>query len=110
MPQETLHHDRRAEAGPAFSLIVRPAREEVRIQALGELDLASAPILDEQVRELRGAGFTQMAIDLRRVTFIDLAGVTLWSSSPGTPATTAGSCHCCTLTFRCASCSACRGA
>jgi anti-sigma B factor antagonist len=69
--------DRRAETGPSFSLELEPAREEVRVQAVGELDLAAAPMLDEQVGELLAAGFKQVVIDLHRVTFIDLTGVRL---------------------------------
>jgi anti-anti-sigma factor len=69
--------DLRAETGPWFSLAVETAREEVRLQAIGELDLAASPSLHEQVGDVLAAGFTQVVIDLRRVTFIDLTGVRL---------------------------------
>jgi anti-sigma B factor antagonist len=69
--------DRRAETGPWFSLVVEPAREEVSLQAIGELDLAASPSLHEQVGDVLSAGFRQVVIDLRRVTFIDLTGVRL---------------------------------
>ena len=69
--------DRRAETGPWFSLVVEPAREEVWLQAIGELDLAASPSLHEQVGDALTAGFRQVVIDLRRVTFIDLTGVRL---------------------------------
>jgi anti-sigma B factor antagonist len=69
--------DCRAETGPWFSLMVEPAREEMRLQAIGELDLAASPSLHEQVGDVLTAGFTQVVIDLRRVTFIDLTGVRL---------------------------------
>ena len=69
--------DRRAETAPCFSLVVDPGREEVRVEAIGELDLAASPSLREQVGDALAAGFTQVVIDLRRVTFIDLTGVRL---------------------------------
>jgi anti-sigma B factor antagonist len=69
--------DLRAETGPWFSLVVEPAREEVRLQAIGELDLAASPLVREQVGDVLTAGFTQVVIDLGRVTFIDLTGVRL---------------------------------
>jgi anti-sigma B factor antagonist len=67
----------RAEAGPWFSLGLVPAGEQVWLQASGELDLAATPKLYEQVGELLAAGFRQLVIDLRSVTFIDLTGVRL---------------------------------
>jgi anti-anti-sigma factor len=69
--------DRHAEAGPWFSIVVEPAGEEVRLQAVGELDLAATPTLREHVGGVLAAGFRQVVIDLRRVTFIDLTGVRL---------------------------------
>lgn len=69
--------DPRAETAPWFSLVLVTAGEEVRLEAIGELDLAASPQLDEQVSDLLGAGFRQLVIDLRRLTFIDLSGVRL---------------------------------
>jgi anti-anti-sigma factor len=65
------------ETAPWFSLVLVPAGEEVRLTAIGELDLAASPKLDEQVSELLAAGYRQLVIDLRGVTFIDLSGVRL---------------------------------
>jgi anti-anti-sigma factor len=65
------------ETAPWFSLVLAPAGEEVRLAAIGELDLAASPKLDAQVSELLAAGFRQLVIDLRCVTFIDLSGVRL---------------------------------
>src|SRR5450432_1782381 len=69
--------DPETETEPWFSLVVVPAREEVRLQAIGELDLAATPKLHEQIGALLAAGSEQLVIDLRRVTFIDLTGVRL---------------------------------
>ena len=55
--------DRRAETQPWFSLAIEPAREEVRLQAIGELDLAAAPTLHQQVGDSLAAGFSQVVID-----------------------------------------------
>ena len=54
---------------------LRPERERVRVVADGELDLATAPALDDQLRELHRAGFAHVVVDLRRLTFIDCAGL-----------------------------------
>ena len=42
----------------AFQVNVEPAREVVRVKPVGELDLATAPVLREQVDELRAAGLS----------------------------------------------------
>lgn len=65
------------ETESSFTLVVVPVSEEVRLQAIGELDLAATPTLRDRVGELLAAGFRQLVIDLRRVTFIDLTGVRL---------------------------------
>ena len=61
---------------------IAPDRETVTVIARGELDLASVPTLDATLRELRGAGFGSLRIDLRWLEFIDVLGVDLlrrWS-------------------------------
>jgi anti-sigma B factor antagonist len=73
----TMIADRRAEVGPWFSVVVEPARGEACLQAIGELDLAASPSLHDQVGDLLTGGFRRVVIDLRRLTFIDLAGVRL---------------------------------
>jgi anti-sigma B factor antagonist len=52
----------------------------------GELDLASAPVLDATLEGLWVAGATRLTIDLRRLDLIDSAGVHLllrWRSRGG---------------------------
>ena len=63
------------DAPASFEIRLAPAREVVRIKPVGELDLAAVPVLSEQVRELLVVGFEQLVIDLRGVSFIDVAGV-----------------------------------
>jgi anti-anti-sigma factor len=43
----------------------------------GELDLATAPVIERRLADLRDAGFRVLVLDLRRVTFIDVAGLRL---------------------------------
>ena len=43
----------------------------------GELDVASAPLLEQAIGELRATGVAHLIVDLRRVTFIDSAGLHL---------------------------------
>jgi anti-sigma B factor antagonist len=66
-----------ARAGNGFEVRVEPAREVVRIKPTGELDLATAPELRDHVIELLAVGFEQLIIDLRGLSFIDVAGVRL---------------------------------
>jgi anti-anti-sigma factor len=69
--------DPRALPAPWFEVAVVPAREEVWLRAIGELDLAAAPRLSLAVDDLIAVGFDQVIIDLRRLTFIDASGVRL---------------------------------
>ena len=48
---------------------------EVVVVPAGELDLSCVDALDDQVRELRAAGFDRITVDLRRLTFIDSTGL-----------------------------------
>lgn len=61
----------------SLSVGVVPDRREVIVVPEGELDLASADQLDREVRELRGVGFEEIVVDLRRVEFLDSAGLRL---------------------------------
>ena len=60
-----------------FSLSVVPNRQEVAVVPSGELDLSCVDRVEQQVRELRAAGFDQIVIDLRRLLFIDSTGLRL---------------------------------
>ncbi len=56
------------------SLTVRP---------VGELDIASAPALEDSLLHVLNSGASSIALDLTRVTFIDSAGVRvlLWAAA-----------------------------
>lgn len=58
-----------------FSLAVVPDRDEVAVVATGDLDIGSVEALEQAVRDLRGSGFERIVIDLRRVRFMDSAGL-----------------------------------
>jgi anti-anti-sigma factor len=58
-----------------FEIVVVPAREQIVLRAIGELDLAAAPTLRDAANDLCAAGFDQLVVDLRQVTFIDLVGI-----------------------------------
>ncbi|MFZ0385865.1 MAG: STAS domain-containing protein [Solirubrobacteraceae bacterium] len=68
-----LIDDRRA----VFAVGVEPAREVVRVKPVGELDLATVVLLADQVSDLLTVGFAQLIIDLRGLSFIDVAGLRL---------------------------------
>ena len=47
------------------------------VRAIGELDLATVPALDDQLAELRDAGIRRLILDLRGLDFIDSTGLRL---------------------------------
>jgi anti-anti-sigma factor len=61
-------------AGP-LCINVLTTDESARIIPAGELDLASAPALDQEVRELRRTGTRHFTVDMRRLTFLDSTGL-----------------------------------
>jgi anti-sigma B factor antagonist len=70
--------DHQSYAGPApFRVDVHPERDVVRVAAIGELDIATIAQLQAQICELREAGFADVVLDLRQLTFIDSSGVEL---------------------------------
>jgi len=58
-----------------FGVDVVPGRDEVVVEALGELDLQSAAVLEREVTRLRAEGHDHIVVDLRRVEFIDSTGL-----------------------------------
>jgi anti-sigma B factor antagonist len=60
-----------------FQCEVQPERGAARVFALGSLDVAAAPVLDEQLRELRDAGFRRLIVDLSKLSFMDSTGLRL---------------------------------
>ena len=66
-------------AGPewAFACEVVPARDAVRVRPVGSLDLATAPLLEQHVEELRRAGLRHLIVDLGGLSFMDSTGLRL---------------------------------
>jgi anti-sigma B factor antagonist len=60
-----------------FRIEVTPDRESVFLSLAGELDLATAPALAEEIAELRARGFARVVLDLRALEFMDSTGLSL---------------------------------
>jgi anti-anti-sigma factor len=54
-----------------------PEGSSVRVRALGSLDLATVPLLQARVSELREAGWREFVIDLSGLEFMDSTGLRL---------------------------------
>ena len=69
-----------------FSCEPQPERDVCRVLTRGSLDVAAAPVLDAQLRELRDAGFRRLVVDLSGLAFMDSSGLRLllgWSDEAG---------------------------
>jgi anti-sigma B factor antagonist len=67
-----------SDAPPGFRCEVAPGSDgDVTIRPIGELDLATADHVHEQLCALRAAGFAHVTLDLGRLTFIDSTGIRL---------------------------------
>jgi anti-anti-sigma factor len=64
-------------AGTAFSIAVRPERSRVVVTPEGELDIATAAPLEQEVHGLCARGFTDICLDLSRLDFFDSSGLRL---------------------------------
>jgi anti-sigma B factor antagonist len=60
-----------------FECAVEPDRDAVRIVPSGALDIATVPILEARLLELRKSGFRRVLVDLRQLQFIDSTGLRL---------------------------------
>jgi anti-anti-sigma factor len=58
-----------------FRVEVHPERDAVRVVPVGELDLATSPLLERELLELRSSGFDRVVLDMRRLSFIDSSGM-----------------------------------
>jgi anti-anti-sigma factor len=64
-----------------FQCEVEPRRDSAHVRPVGELDLATVPIVQAQLSELETAGFDNLVLDLRSVGFLDSTGlrmILLW--------------------------------
>lgn len=60
-----------------FRCEIESFRGKVHVIPHGEIDLASVPVLEAKLRELRETGFDHLVVDLRAVTFMDSTGLRL---------------------------------
>jgi anti-sigma B factor antagonist len=60
-----------------FDIKIRPARERVVVAPRGELDIATTERVAEAVDELVQAGFAEIVLDLREISFMDSTGLRL---------------------------------
>jgi anti-sigma B factor antagonist len=62
---------------PSFDIKILERDHTVIVQVEGELDLATAPLLDEKLAEAESAGARSVLLDLDRVEFMDSTGLQL---------------------------------
>ena len=68
--------ERRQKYGePEFWVLAEPEGSGFVLSVYGELDVASAPILEKQVKRLQWAGAASIVIDLSGLHFIDSSGL-----------------------------------
>ena len=60
-----------------FHVEVKRHRERVLVTPVGELDLSTADVLWDEMDKLRGRGFSNLVLDLRKLTFLDSTGLRL---------------------------------
>jgi anti-anti-sigma factor len=58
-----------------FCVDVLRDRDDIVVEAIGELDLHSADVLEQEVARLHADGHEHVVVDLRQVAFIDSTGL-----------------------------------
>jgi anti-anti-sigma factor len=58
-----------------FTISVHPDADMVRVAPAGELDMATADLLHDEVADLRRTGIEHVDLDLRGVSFMDGQGL-----------------------------------
>jgi anti-sigma B factor antagonist len=60
---------------PAFEIKIRHRDQTLIIEVAGELDVATAPLLEKKLAEAEAAGATSLLVDLEQCEFIDSSGL-----------------------------------
>ena len=60
---------------PVFACLVEHQTERVVVSVHGELDVASAPVLERRLLELFNLPLSRVIVDASQLTFIDSAGL-----------------------------------
>jgi anti-anti-sigma factor len=60
-----------------LSLDIRPDRGRVVVAVRGELDMATADLVQRALREVRDGGSREVVLDLHALTFVDCAGLSM---------------------------------
>jgi anti-sigma B factor antagonist len=58
-----------------FRCELEPERQRVRVRPIGEIDMATVPVVQAHLSELVAAGFKELTLDLRDVCFLDSSGL-----------------------------------
>jgi anti-sigma B factor antagonist len=58
-----------------FRVELVPNRDEVRVCPVGELDIATVPLVEAELGELWSVGFARLVLDLRGLCFLDSSGL-----------------------------------
>jgi anti-sigma B factor antagonist len=61
----------------SFRIEVTPDGDHVRVAPAGDLDMATAEPLWDEISRLRDRGFAKLVLDLRGLTFLDSSGLRL---------------------------------
>lgn len=70
-----------------FRCEVHVRRAAVRIKPVGELDIATVPLVEDQLALYAAAGLKQLTLDLRALPFLDSTGlrlILLWKTKART--------------------------
>ena len=70
--------------GDAFRTWTEPNGDSVIVRAVGELDVASAPSFEEELRHALATDASAIVVDLARVTFMDSTGLRALLVATGT--------------------------
>ena len=62
---------------PALTRIVLQRCDAAHVHPIGALDIATVPMLERQLRDVREAGFRRLIVDLRGLSFMDSTGLRL---------------------------------